>query len=465
MTIRPFVLRAAMALALISASASRAMAHGDLKSSTPADKASLSSLPKELRLVFTERPELPLTRIVLKAPDGTVIAIGKLVASGADKATITAPITGMLAAAGVYTVEWEMAGEDGHPVDGKFTFTILPGALASTSPAAPTDTPRAVADTQTTHHDTVSMPTSPDRFDAQSTGYVGVRFVLFTALLIVIGAVAFRWAVLAPMDRHADADRMFIDGAAARAARIGMVAAACLVAAVGARLVVQRMALSGVDGGTLVFSTDWGRGWLIQLVAAVVALVGLWLARAGNRAGWAVAALAAVVLAFTPGLSSHAAASNRGGTVIADGLHVLGASGWLGSLTVVLAAGIPMAMTLGEGRRGTAVADLVNAFSPTALVFAGIVATTGLFAAWTHLGGISPLWQSGYGRILLGKLGVLSVVAVTGAYNWLRVKPALGTDEGAGRIRRSASIEVGVGVLVLILTAVLVATPTPMDRM
>ena len=76
---------------------------------------------------------------------------------------------------------------------------------------------------------------------------------------------------------------------------------------------------------------------------------------------------------------------------------------------------------------------------------------------------VSALWQSEYGRTLLLKLGILSVVAGTGAYNWLRVKPALGSIEGAVRIRRSATLELAVGVLVLVVTAVLVATPTPMD--
>lgn len=465
MTLPSLVVRAALAFALISSSASPALAHGDLKSSIPAAKSSIGTLLKELRLVFTERPELPLTRIVLKAPDGTAIALGTLVASGADKATVTAPIAGVLTAPGAYTVEWEMAGEDGHPIDGKFTFTILPEAFASARPISPADTRRAIADTPMTHHDTVSMPTSAERFDAQSAGYVAVRFVLYTALLIVIGAVAFRWVVLGSMLRHADADREFIDGAATRAARLGTLVAAVLVAAIVARLMAQRLALNAIDLGTLLSATNWGRGWLIQLAAAVAAAAGLWLARGGSRGGWTLAALAAVVLAFTPALSSHAAASRRFGAVIADGFHVLGASGWLGSLAVVLIAGIPAALRLAEGRRGTAVADLINAFSPTALVFAGIVAASGLFAAWIHLGGLSPLWQSTYGRLLLGKLAVLSVVALTGAYNWLRVKPALGTDEGAARIRRSASVEVGVGVFVLIVTAILVATPTPMDRM
>jgi putative copper export protein len=67
------------------------------------------------------------------------------------------------------------------------------------------------------------------------------------------------------------------------------------------------------------------------------------------------------------------------------------------------------------------------------------------------------------GKTLLIKLAVLSVVAVTGAYNWLRVKPTLGQSEGAPRIRRCALVELSVGILVLAVTAVLVATPTAMD--
>ncbi len=123
----------------------------------------------------------------------------------------------------------------------------------------------------------------------------------------------------------------------------------------------------------------------------------------------------------------------------------------------------PACLRLAESERGRAVAALVNAFSPTALVFAGITAATGALAAWLHLGTVPALWQSDYGRMLLLKLGVLSVVAATGAYNWLRVKPALGDVLGATRVRRSASVELTVGVLVLLVTAILVATPTAMD--
>jgi putative copper export protein len=211
--------------------------------------------------------------------------------------------------------------------------------------------------------------------------------------------------------------------------------------------------------------TVWGWGWLLQLGAALAAAAAFALARRGTGAGWAAAALAALGLAFTPALAGHAAAAPRltALAVLSDGLHVLGAGGWLGSLVVVLGAGVPAALALGPGRRGAAVAALVDAFSPTALACAGLTAGTGLLAAWLHVGRLAALWGTGYGRTLLVKLAVLSLVAGTGAYNWRRVRPALGDDAGTARLRRSAAAELAVGALVLLATAVLVATPTPVD--
>jgi hypothetical protein len=70
---------------------------------------------------------------------------------------------------------------------------------------------------------------------------------------------------------------------------------------------------------------------------------------------------------------------------------MVGAGGWLGSLVLVVAAGIPAALRLPDGEPGPAVAELVNAFSPAALLFAGLVSATGVFSAWIHLEAFSAL--------------------------------------------------------------------------
>jgi putative copper export protein len=211
--------------------------------------------------------------------------------------------------------------------------------------------------------------------------------------------------------------------------------------------------------GAMVRKTMWGWGWLLQLAGIVLAGLGF------SRSRWRLAACGALVAAFSPALSGHAASvpTLRTLAIVTDGLHVLSASSWLGTLTVVLVAGLTAAMSQAPGTRGQLVRSLINAFSPVALASAGLAAATGVFAAWLHVGSVPNLWNTRYGIILLIKLAILGIVALTGFYNWRFVQPRLGTDEATPRLRRSARVEVAVAVLVLLVTAILVASPTSMD--
>ena len=479
-----FLVRVITAVLVLLATPGIAHAHAMLKRAQPGSGAHLAAVPTEIRLDFTEAPELSVSRIELRAPDGSLVQLATLVTASDSRRSLVAAIRGVLTA-GTYTVVWVVAGSDGHPIRGSYTFTIAPGATGVGVPAAtageagaaitaPGQLPPPAA-----HHNAVSMPEGPG-FGSESPAYVAIRWLLFTGLLLVIGAVVFRSVVLAFMARQdrvrpggtEDSSAGMRAAARGRVATVGLIASTMVAVAVILRLIAQSYAMHGAEqawNGSLVGSmlqrTVWGWGWVLQLVGVVTAAIGFTIARRGWRLAWPIAALGALMLAFTPALSGHAASAPRltALVVLADGLHVIGAGGWLGSLLMLVVVGIPVALGQGETARGPAVAAFVNAFSPTALVFAGLSASTGVFAAWVHLGTVPALWQTSYGKTLLLKLAILSVVAATGAYNWLRVKPSLGTAEGADRIRRSATVELAVGVLVLIVTAVLVATPTAMD--
>jgi len=316
------------------------------------------------------------------------------------------------------------------------------------------------------------MPTG-DFFGAESAGYVALRAVQYSAMLVVLGALAFAFVVLRLLER-VEPDQDLLESMRARAAALAFWACVALSISAVIRLYAQSLAMHGPGQaleplyvGTMVAKTRWGWSWLLQLAGALVAIAGFSMARRARPTGWRVAAIAGVALAVAPALSGHAASAPRYTVlaVVADTFHVIGASGWLGSLLCVLTVGIPVSMRLAGDRRAAIVARLVGAFSPTALVFAGIAAATGVFAAWLPIGFSSALWTSDYGLTLLTKLAILSIVLGTGAYNWLRVKPALGDDVGTHRLQRSAAVELGVGLLVVIVTAVLVATspPTEMD--
>jgi copper transport protein len=517
-------------------------AHLYLVRSEPADGARLGVVPAQLRLTFSEPVQLTFSRVELLDPDGNAIPLPDPAVQPGEPNVLLVFVEGPLRA-GPYLVVWRTTSADGHVVRGRIAFEIDEDAEGLAAVADTVDADTAVA-AAPVHHDPVLFPES-DGFGAESPGYVLVRWLTFIGLLGVIGIVAFRVVVLGLVGRRQVPEGLaLLEPAASRSADAGLAFAALLGIAVLARLYAQALALYGPGEATswnalssMLTGTVWGRGWLLQLAATLVVLIGFGAARrrrrgahreadreqeAGGRStasraddrtarqatygsvaspqaatvvleseaepfaigggsperirangengtttrlGWVLASAGAVMLAFTPALSGHAVAVPEYAAlaVLSDGLHVLGAGGWLGSLLAVVVIGIPSAMRLGEERRGRATAVLVNAFSPAALAFAAVVTATGVLSAAFHLGSLSDLWQSSYGRTLLVKVGVLSLVFGAGAYNWRRVRPALGDDAGTHRLRRSAGFELAVGAAVLLITAVLVATPPPLN--
>lgn len=450
-------------------------AHAHLVKSDPSANAQLATSPSAIRLWFSEAPELAFTQVILLSPDSAHMPLDSVVKDPQSSMAVMVSIPERLAP-GRYTVVWRTAAADGHPSSGRIAFTVLTGATAPTQAWRDTAMPSA---TSPEARSTMRPPASSARlrsdqtFDASSFAYVVVRWLSFTTLLAVIGVNIFHWLVLGTLRRRGETDLAFAASASRRAATIGIAAAVFLGLASIGRLYAQLVAMNDMPEmaretsvGSILLHTVWGSGWIVQMSLVVVALAGFGVARRASRAGWTVSLVAALLLAFTPAFAGHAVAAPRFTSlaIVADGLHVLGAGGWLGSLLVVVLVGIPIALALNANERGPTVAALINAFSPLALGFASLVAASGLVSAWLHLEHLSALWQSDYGRVLLIKLGVLSLVVLTGAYNWLRVRPSLGDAQGAVRIRRSAIAELLIGAVVLAVTAILTATSTPADQ-
>src|SRR5687768_4114584 len=100
------------AFTMVIAVPSAAAAHGLLRSSSPAADSVLAAPPAEIRLTFTEAPELTFTRVRLIGPDGHVFTHPVQIFPGN---VAVARIRTRLEP-GEYRVEWQTAGDDGHPV-------------------------------------------------------------------------------------------------------------------------------------------------------------------------------------------------------------------------------------------------------------------------------------------------------------------------------------------------------------
>jgi|SoiMethySBSTD1v2_1073268.scaffolds.fasta_scaffold130676_3 methionine-rich copper-binding protein CopC len=98
-------------------SASPVFAHAALKVSAPASGATVAA-PHDLNLTFSEKVHLTAIKLTAGGKD----VPGVTVAHGEPAATFAVPLPHLAPAK--YDVRWSAIGDDGHPVNGTFTFTV-----------------------------------------------------------------------------------------------------------------------------------------------------------------------------------------------------------------------------------------------------------------------------------------------------------------------------------------------------
>ncbi len=112
-----------------------AAAHPRLLKAAPAADSRAAVAPKEIVLTFNEPLTLALSRITLLDAKQQVIALDSLRAGPDDPKTLLVKVTGALAP-GRYTVKWQAAGADGHPMRGAVTFVFEPAAPGVNAPSS-----------------------------------------------------------------------------------------------------------------------------------------------------------------------------------------------------------------------------------------------------------------------------------------------------------------------------------------
>ena len=453
-------LRLGLALALLLCPA-RAWAHAHLKRSEPAAGSRITSSPQVIRLWFSERPELSVTFISMKDANGKEFALGSPQNDGGDPLTVSVRVSQPLPA-GRYTVAWRAAASDGHPSHGTFGFVVL--TTAAPPPNGPMPQVGTATDTIASGNATTASLTRGENGEeadaASSMSNSLARTFSFVGLLVLIGVIVFRNLVV---PRARGIDSHLKEQLESRAAALGLAASVLVILSAFARIFLESEMMSAIPGMQAMSMTDmtmhtrWGFALRLELGAALVALVCFALAARRLRGAWLVASIAAIVLAVTPALAGHAAASPRFTSLMitSDFLHILGGASWVGNLLCVMLIGVPIALTLEGAERWQAVASLVNAFSPIALVSAAVVGASGVIASWVHLEHLSALWRTAYGQVLLLKLALVATTLMIGAYNFRRVQPQLVNESGSAHLRRSAALELSVGFLILLVTGFL----------
>jgi len=180
------------------------------------------------------------------------------------------------------------------------------------------------------------------------------------------------------------------------------------------------------------------------------------------------AVLAAAAVLVVPGAAGHAAqTSPRGLTLLFDWLHVASGSVWLGGLIGLLVLWFAAAPRL----RVPTLSDYVPRFSNVALVSVAVVAATGVGEAIDHMPAVNALWETGYGKAILVKAGLLLGAMLIASGNLLRSRPGLiaarrqpEVGEPAARLLRglvSAEVVVVIGVVFAATLLSSLAPPPP----
>lgn len=141
----------ATTFAALLLTAGPAAAHNALRSSDPADGATVDTAPAQVTLTFDQSALELGTEVVVTAADGTPVSAGAAQLSGTS---VVQPLAEDRPA-GAYRVDWRVTSSDGHPISGSFGFTATaatgPAAQAAVATAAPaeetaTATPEATED-------------------------------------------------------------------------------------------------------------------------------------------------------------------------------------------------------------------------------------------------------------------------------------------------------------------------------
>jgi len=140
-------------------------------------------------------------------------------------------------------------------------------------------------------------------------------------------------------------------------------------------------------------------------------------------------------------------------TELADFMHLVAATLWVGGLVALAFCVWPLAPEL---RRSAFLG-----FSRIATALVGVLVLAGAYLSIARLPAVADLWETSYGQTLLVKLAIVCLALAWGAAHHFLVRPRLERGDSPSGLRRSLLGESTVAIAVLLLAAVLVNAQPP----
>jgi copper transport protein len=419
----------------------------------PAASGVLDVPPPNVQLTYDEAVEPRFAIISVTNAAGKQETTAPVHRSPANPDTLVVPLRPHLPE-GWYLIYWRAISVDGHPVQGAFTYAVGPNP----GPAPEFRVPKISA-------------------TAATPQLLIARWVMFVSVMAAIGLFVMRLLIARPLVRR-------VGGSSLRAVTVAFAVAAALgLIAIPVYLdfsTANDSLRSVSDLAALVplyRVTAFGRAIVDMEVCfalfCLAAAVAVWVDRPERKLrsiAELVAAFGALLAAgavlVVPGAAGHAAqTSPRGLTLLFDWLHLIAGSVWLGGLVGVLV----LWSSAPARERVAALSVCVPRFSNVAFGSVLVLAATGVGEAIDHMPAVNALWETGYGRVILVKTGLLGGALLVASGNLLRSRPGLiaarrepDLGEPAARLlRRLVSVEVAIVAGAVFAAAVLSSLPPP----
>lgn len=403
----------ALALCGLGLAAQAADAHAWYLRSNPAADARLVRAPAEIRVSFTEPPDLRGSEIQVLATDGRRVDLRDLRATDEPNGlSIGLEPVGD----GGYTVAWTVLSTvDGHTTRGSFVFAVGNAPL----PAVP---------------DVGVAVTPPGLLELAG------RILSFAGIALAIGTGMFGLLVRP----------LLPTASAARETQLILAAAGLLVVGPAFLVLDQGGAIPPRLGLLFGVRALAGAG----LVAAL---------RAGRLRHELCVALG-IVAALSATLVSHAAASGSPVEVGLDLVHIVAVSTWVGGLAALGWTALPFARVR-DALEAQALGRAVWRFSLVALVSVAILVTSGTLQSLRRLVLPQDLVETQYGVALLAKVALLVGAVALGALNLLvwgpRLRRAVSPERALSGLARGTAVESVLLTVVLVATGLLTALAPP----
>ena len=217
-----------------------------------------------------------------------------------------------------------------------------------------------------------------------------------------------------------------------------------------------------------VIQTTFGHTWLTRMILTII-LIGIWFwierkNQVSIKTQLPMLVFALALIATTT-MMGHGASTELVPPIILDYVHNLLSSIWIGGVIFLGFVVLPSITKLDGTVRDKITISLIPRFSAMIIISLGILIITGPTLLWFLDSNVSSLTDSTYGKLIMLKIAIASVMIAFGGFYQIRfiqqAKKDLKSTSVFKKLKKPLRFEAGLGIALLAVVALLVNSSLP----